>query len=399
MPAYQELTERAQLNEQFRQTGIVLWGNLVIGLVTSLFYFPLANRWLIVSWFGTLAIIIALRFLVARAYKKSESHPATTHKWLKLYASGSLITGLCWCFLGLTLITNCSGEELFILFLALIGLTGGNIATSAYRKRLFFAFAFPALVPTGVVALFSGDTITLTMGAFSLAMFLLSFIAVRRLNESLGTSIALGFENKALIQALEQEKDRLEKTNHRLNQELQQKLSMTKWLAASSGTFLASSLSPDASNGNFTEVLAELWESAIEKQQPLSLVLFQIDGDNHWPENEAVELEGGLAHLQEEICSHIRNNDHFIRVNESEFSIILSHMPAMDAMSLVNRLREKLASSPNVVDDNSQPITLSFGVAGWVPNITQSSDELVTACRRAKNLSVEQGGNQINISS
>lgn len=196
---------------------------------------------------------------------------------------------------------------------------------------------------------------------------------------------------------MENEKNRLKKTNQRLNQELQRKLSMTKWLAAgaeqSQNTILT-----DVSNGNFNEFLNDLWEQAIENQTSLSLVIFELDGDHKWPDTDEV-TQGPYKVIQDEVCSAIRSNDVFVRINDNELAIILSNLTAKDAVSLVNRLRGKLVSEIHSTKSESETprFTISWGIAGWVPDVTQNSSELISASRHAKNMSKSRGGNQTSL--
>lgn|GEM_PF-6918130 len=395
MSAQQELTEQTLLVEQYHQLPVVLWGNLITAGITGLFYLHLVNPVFLAIWLCVLIAIIAARYLLFRAFRSADSsNPAS---WVYAYALGAAATGTWWAILSIYLIQTVDPDSLFIIFLALIGLTCGNIATASYRKRMFIAFSTPALVPAGLVALFGDTRIVVTLGIFSLLLYVMTLIAVSRLSKSLTSAIRVDFENQKLIKELEGEKFRLQKTNQRLNHELQRKLSMTKWLATAveqpTGT-----VKDDISSDNFSECLADIWEQSIESQQPLSLVIFELDGDHYWPDTDEIL---GLSHkkIQDEICSEIRSNDVFVRINNKELAIILSQMSAKDAVSLVNRLRGRLVSKSYLEKNASRdaPVTISWGVAGWTPDVTQDPSELTTASRHAKNLSKSRGGNQVSL--
>lgn len=395
MSAQQEFTERTQLREQYSQLPIALWGNFITAGITGLFYLGQVNPVFLAIWLCVLVAIIAARYLLFRAYRNADS--PSMAGWVFAYALGAAATGSWWAILSIYLIHTVDPDTLFIIFLALIGLTGGNIATASYRKRMFIVFSTPALVPAGLFALFGDTRIEVTLGAFSLALYVLTLIAVNRLSKSLATAIRLDFENQQLIKELVNEKSRLQKTNQRLNQELQRKLSMTKWLATGTEQS-AGAIKADISNGNFSEFLNDIWEQAIENQQSLSLVIFELDGNYHWPDaNETLDMP--YKKIQEEICSAIRSNDVFVRINSQELAIILSQMSAKDAVSMVNRLRGRLVSRNDLTDKQSGigKVPISWGVAGWTPDVTQDSSELIAASRHAKNLSKSRGGNQVSL--
>ena len=395
MSAQQEFTERTQLSEQYKQLPIALWGNIITASITGMFYLNLVNHLFLAIWLSILAVILFARYLLLRAFRNTDDTGMSN--WVFSYAFGAAATGILWAVLSIYLIQTVDPDYLFIIFLALIGLTGGNISTASYRKRMFVAFSTPALVPAGLFALFSDDRIVVTLGTFNLALYIMTLVAVNRLSKSLTKAIRLDFENKELIKALKDEKSRLEKTNQRLNQELQRKLSMTKWLAA--GTDQSqNSIFTDLSNGNFNEFLNDLWEQSIENQTSLSLVIFELDGDHPWPDTEEAP-QGPYKLIQDEVCSEIRSNDVFVRINDNELAIILSNMSVKDAVSLVNRLRGKLVSKIHLTKSESDttPFTISWGIAGWTPDVTQNASELISASRHAKNISKSRGGNQVNL--
>lgn len=397
----QAAVEKAQLDGQYSQANVVILGNTGVGALTALFYWPMTDQFFLGAWLAILFAIQIIRYGTVFKYRASEPGPDSFTTWLWVYAAGTFLTGSCWGILALILITEIAGQDLVILFLALVGLTGGNIATSAFKIRLFIAFSTPVLFPAGVMGFFVGDQVSMTLGAFSIALWLLSWIAIRRVNDSLVSALQLGFQNQSLVKELEQEKEQFEQTNQKLNRQLQQKLSMTKWLA--SGSWIAPGpeayTMADISDSNFNETLTELWETAIEQQAPLSMVMLEIDNPQAAEQIKASQQpDQGLAELQSLICSEIRSQDHYLRVSDTEFALLLTNMPASDATSMVNRIRNKIASQPKPLSLNDDTlITLSFGVAGWVPDVTQNSNELVAACRNAKDQSIQQGGNRVNI--
>lgn len=395
MSAQQEFTERTQLGEQYSQLPIVIWGNFITAGITGLFYLNQINHAFLAVWLCVLVAIITARYLLFRAYNNADS--PSLAGWVFAYALGAAATGSWWAILSIYLIHTVDPDSLFIIFLALIGLTGGNIATASYRKRMFIAFSTPALVPAGLVALFGDTRIEVTLGAFSLALYVLTLIAVSRLSKSLTAAMRLDFQNQQLIKELINEKSRLQKTNQRLNQELQRKLSMKKWLATGTDQ-PTGAIRADISSGDFSEFLNDVWEQSMENQQSLSLVIFELDGDHNWPDsNETLDMP--YKKIQEEICSAIRSNDVFVRINNKELAIILSQMTAKDAVSLVNRLRGRLVSKNDQTNKQSgiDSVPISWGVAGWTPDATQDSSELIAASRHAKNLAKSRGGNRVSL--
>lgn len=191
MSAQQEFTERTQLSEQYKQLPIVLWGNIITASITGMFYLNLVNPAFLAIWLSILAVILFARYLLLRAFRNTDD--SAMSKWVFSYVLGAAATGSLWAVFSIYLIQTVDPDYLFIIFLALIGLTGGNISTASYRKRMFVAFSTPALVPNGLVALFGDDRIVVTLGASNLALYILTLIAVNRLSKSLTKAIRLDY--------------------------------------------------------------------------------------------------------------------------------------------------------------------------------------------------------------
>lgn len=69
--------------------------------------------------------------------------------------------------------------------------------------------------------------------------------------------------------------------------------------------------------------------------------------------------------------SHIRESDKLYRFGGEEFVLIIPEIPPKEQVSFINKLRETIKNELKTPAGNS--VTVSFGVAAWVPGTTVAS--------------------------
>lgn len=131
----------------------------------------------------------------------------------------------------------------------------------------------------------------------------------------------------------------------------------------------------------FDRVLEQEWLEAKRNQQPLSLIMIDIDFFKQYN-----DLYG---HLQgDEVLkkvAHILNNaglrarDFFARFGGEEFALILPETNEASALKVAERCRNLVfkAQIPHAASDVSQILTISAGVASMTPGSHQAPKSLV----------------------
>ena len=146
-----------------------------------------------------------------------------------------------------------------------------------------------------------------------------------------------------------------------------------------------------ASSDGLTQVanrrLAHEWERLTREQAPLSLILCDIDYFKEF--NDTYGHQAGDRCLQEvaqALQKAIKRPADFVaRYGGEEFVIILPNTPIKGAAQVAERIRKQVKAL-SVLPYTTQRfscVTLSLGVAGWVPQLAQSSYGLVTAADQA----------------
>lgn len=145
---------------------------------------------------------------------------------------------------------------------------------------------------------------------------------------------------------------------------------------------------------HFSLVLPAAIEHAINRQQPLSLLV--IDSDSLKQINDRYGHTAGDAHLQmlaQAIQRSIRDNDTPCRYAGDEFVVILPGSRVDEAMAVGERIRQEMDQRFAWRDAGMIGVTISVGVAELKGNMT--TEELFTAADRAMYFAKQQGKNQV----
>jgi diguanylate cyclase (GGDEF)-like protein len=146
----------------------------------------------------------------------------------------------------------------------------------------------------------------------------------------------------------------------------------------------------------FDQTLQAEWQRALRQQQPLSLLM--VDVDNFKQYNDAYGHLGGdecLQRIAGAVASEMRANDLVARYGGEEFAVILPNQALKGAAIVAERIRCRVEQLrlPNL----SNHVTVSIGAATALPSTLNDSSQLIatadTALYRAKHM----GRNRISL--
>ncbi len=153
-----------------------------------------------------------------------------------------------------------------------------------------------------------------------------------------------------------------------------------------------------ANRSYFNELLPQLFMSAREMNQPLS-VLF-IDIDNFKIINDSHGHQGGDRVLESvarvlKLCT--RESDTVARYGGDEFVILLANTPAKSAADLSKRIQTSVMMHPHIVAENVEiPVTISLGCATMSDIRTFSTaNDLIVAADRCLYAAKTRGRNRV----
>lgn len=183
---------------------------------------------------------------------------------------------------------------------------------------------------------------------------------------------------------------RLELVNSALNQQLQESLEALSHQANTDE--LTGKLNRHALN----KALGDLIIKGERRRTVFSLLMMDIDFFKAINDNHGHDIgDKALQHVAERISSQLREGDLCARFGGEEFVVLLPSKDTSEAMSVAERIRKAVESSP--LELPKQPITLSIGVATYQPGM--NAEMLLKAADNEVYAAKANGRNQVRLSS
>jgi diguanylate cyclase (GGDEF)-like protein len=149
-------------------------------------------------------------------------------------------------------------------------------------------------------------------------------------------------------------------------------------------------------NGDFEQALeAEILKS---KRYNTELSVLVIDFDNFSEVNRAYGYDSGdtiLATSAALIQTMVRKTDVVCRYGGEEFGIVMSGTGLTGARMLGERIRKKLAAHEFGLDTDMVRLTVSIGIASYLPEIDHDESDIVKRAIAALTSAMNKGGNRV----
>lgn len=148
----------------------------------------------------------------------------------------------------------------------------------------------------------------------------------------------------------------------------------------------------------FDEYLAQEWQRLVREQQPLSLILFDVDYfkpyNDHFGHQQGDEALIALAQAASQAVK--RAADLIARYGGEEFGVILPNTRRTGAEMVAQAIQQEIAALklPHPVSEVNDYLTISMGIASVVPTVDQSLEDLIAAADAALYQAKRRGRNQ-----
>jgi diguanylate cyclase (GGDEF)-like protein len=368
--------DQAVLTLAYRQTKISLIASILCALVILVGLHAASGNLLLYSWFGFVVAVILLRGLLVSLYFREKLPLKNLSLWRNLFTTGACLGGMIWGLAGSFLFIHASTLEQMLIVYVLAGATAGAVPALAGVVLSGVGFLIFALVPL-IIELVSVNTTTsglldVTLVAYLIYMVFLLF----RTNTMLIQSIALQFENSALLNNLYNAKDQLETTNMKLEQ-------------AATHDPLTNAANRNLFNINFQVAI----DHARDHEHMLALLY--IDLDNFKEVNDKYghpvgdQLLLGIINRLEEIC---KNNDNISRLGGDEFTIVLENIKHPSEAAKISRRVCQAIAQPLKINDLDICVSASVGISIY-PRDGEGPEQLLQNADRSMYFVKQKGGN------
>jgi diguanylate cyclase (GGDEF)-like protein len=154
----------------------------------------------------------------------------------------------------------------------------------------------------------------------------------------------------------------------------------------------------------FDQQLEAEWNRAARNSAPLSMLMFDIDHFKKFNDTYG-HLNGdhALKTFANVLTNTIqRGSDYVFRWGGEEFAALLPDTPLDGAITLAEKIREKIAATPIIMGKESTRITTSIGVSSTVPNHTTypwGAAEFCEGLDKALYKAKKEGRNRVEVAS
>ena len=174
------------------------------GVVVLILHKSVAMKGLL-WWFFILLLISICRINLQILFKKNISNEKLLKNWKIYFLLSILISGIIWGFSGVAFFSEESVPHQAFLAFVLGGMVAGSVGVYSVMIRAFLFFSIPALFPLIIRLAFMRDSVHLSMSFMLFLFWLIMLFTARKLHENLIKSLELKYENKDLINDLENE--------------------------------------------------------------------------------------------------------------------------------------------------------------------------------------------------
>jgi diguanylate cyclase (GGDEF)-like protein len=157
---------------------------------------------------------------------------------------------------------------------------------------------------------------------------------------------------------------------------------------------LSDSLTGAYNRRAFDRVLRDEWERHHRAASPLSLLLLDVDGFNHYIDNFGLQAgDAALQQITTAIQRPLQISNFVARYSGEQFAVVLQGTPTSAAAIVAEQIRE----SVNLQVWKNRSLTVSIGVASQQPTSELDRQTLVDRADHALYLAKQAGRNRVEI--
>jgi diguanylate cyclase (GGDEF)-like protein/PAS domain S-box-containing protein len=216
MKTVQDAVLRKQIDLLYTQSHLALVTALGVALFVALYYWSVADKFQLLSWFGLIMLISLSRLVIYHRFSRIKHKSFNAPLWLRRHITLTLASGLVWGLFSLAYDPAWPVTQQVVLFVVIAGIGIGSFMAYSTVLEVFVVFIIPLLLPLEIILLLHNNP-----GSNFLAVFLFLFafgmlLLARRFNLMLIDSIYLSLSHQFLQQEVHSGTRRLKKTEQAL---------------------------------------------------------------------------------------------------------------------------------------------------------------------------------------
>lgn len=149
----------------------------------------------------------------------------------------------------------------------------------------------------------------------------------------------------------------------------------------------------------FDEYLNQEWDRLTREQEPLSLLLCDVDFFKRYNDTYGHQAGDSCLRIVAQTISRTakRTTDLVARYGGEEFTVILPNTNRSGAITIAEAIQQQIENLqiPHPESDVSEFVTVSVGVASQIPSRNDSVETLIAKADRALYLAKAQGRNRV----
>ncbi|MFY2566893.1 sensor histidine kinase [Achromobacter ruhlandii] len=191
----------------YRQSYGVLFANFAVAVPVAYVMREIVPGGPLLAWLGAVYLLTLARVVVCRRFLRRGAGPL--RPWVAGFCALSWSSGLLWGLAGLAAVL--SGQDMMLAFgcVILAGMCSGAVPSLSAYPPAYAGSALGMVAPFILACLAAADGLHLVYAAFGVCLLAVNLYFSAVTYRSLKTTVALRFENTALIRGLERERDRV----------------------------------------------------------------------------------------------------------------------------------------------------------------------------------------------
>lgn len=327
------LVKTDKLRLLIQQSYLGLFVSLAVSILLCWILWDYADTTYLLIWLGVVFLSTLTRLYLYLVHFRTQRDTRETLQRARPYVAALIASTIIWGIGGLVIMPKDSvPAQAFTMFI-LIGMAGGVLATYSAHRSTAIAGMLSILLPVTLWLYFQHDKLQLGMAIGATIFIVVTLRGAKILSDAMHRNFHLGYELKQAY----------EKANS---------LSKTDGLTGINN------------RRSFFEHCEQIIGYCARNELPLSVIVMDVDHFKRINDTRGHHFgDITLRQIARILEAEFRKSDVLGRLGGEEFAILLPDTTLNKAQTLAEKLRQTIATTPIIFQDQQLSITVSIGIA------------------------------------